>query len=130
MISGTIGLVILPWNLYNSPEIINYFLGGLGALLGPLFGIIMADYWLIRKARINVMDLYRSDAKGTYYFTRGVNYRAVIALAISSVIALLLAFVPAMHVVGPFAWFLGFRRWRLSLPGAGQAPARSGRHRW
>ncbi|MGO3865771.1 NCS1 family nucleobase:cation symporter-1 [Glutamicibacter arilaitensis] len=107
LISGTIGLVILPWNLYNSPEIINYFLGGLGALLGPLFGIIMADYWLIRKARINVMDLYRSDAKGIYYFTRGVNYRAVIALAISSVIALLLAFVPAMHVVGPFAWFLG-----------------------
>ncbi|MFC9935300.1 MULTISPECIES: NCS1 family nucleobase:cation symporter-1 [Micrococcaceae] len=107
LISGVIGLVILPWNLYNSPEIINYFLGGLGALLGPLFGIIMADYWLIRKARINVMDLYRSDAEGTYYFTRGVNYRAVGALVISSVIALVLAFVPALHVVGPFAWFLG-----------------------
>ncbi|WP_223261413.1 NCS1 family nucleobase:cation symporter-1 [Glutamicibacter arilaitensis] len=107
LISGAIGLVILPWNLYNSPEIINYFLGGLGALLGPLFGIIMADYWIIRKARINVMDLYRADARGTYYFTRGVNYRAVGALAISSVIALVLAFVPALHTLGPFAWFLG-----------------------
>lgn len=107
LISGVIGLVILPWNLYNSPEIINYFLGGLGALLGPLFGIIMADYWIIRRARINVVDLYRSNPEGTYYFTRGVNYRAVTALVISSVIALLLAFVPALHVVGPFAWFLG-----------------------
>ncbi|QIV86918.1 NCS1 family nucleobase:cation symporter-1 [Glutamicibacter mishrai] len=107
MISGVIGLVILPWNLYNSPEIINYFLGGLGALLGPLFGIIMADYWLIRKARINVMDLYRANPEGTYYFTRGVSYRAVGALVISSVIALVLAFVPALHVVGSFAWFLG-----------------------
>ncbi|MDR4534515.1 NCS1 family nucleobase:cation symporter-1 [Glutamicibacter sp. PS] len=107
LISGVIGLVILPWNLYNSPQIINYFLGGLGALLGPLFGIIMADYWIIRRARVNVMDLYRSTPEGTYYFTRGVNYRAVIALAISSVVALLLAFLPALHVVGPFAWFLG-----------------------
>ncbi|HJX79239.1 NCS1 family nucleobase:cation symporter-1 [Glutamicibacter sp.] len=107
LISGAIGLVILPWNLYNSPEIINYFLGGLGALLGPLFGIIMADYWIVRRARINVVDLYRSNPEGTYYFTRGVNYRAVAALVISSVIALLLAFVPALHVVGPFAWFLG-----------------------
>lgn len=107
IISGVIGLVILPWNLYNSPEIINYFLGGLGALLGPLFGIIMADYWLVRRARINVMDLYRTSPEGTYYFTRGVNYRAVAALALSSVVALLLAFLPALHVVGPFAWFLG-----------------------
>ena len=107
LISGTIGLLILPWNLYNSPEIINYFLGGLGALLGPLFGIIMADYWLIRRTRINVMDLYRTSPKGTYYFTRGVNYRAVLALGLSSIISLLLAFLPALHVVGPFAWFLG-----------------------
>lgn len=107
LISGVIGLVILPWNLYNSPEIINYFLGGLGALLGPLFGIIMADYWIVRRARINVMDLYRTNPEGTYYFTRGVNFRAVAALVISSVVALLLAFVPALHVVGPFAWFLG-----------------------
>ena len=48
-ISAVIGLVILPWNLYNSPAVINYFLGGLGAILGPLFGIIMADYWLVRR---------------------------------------------------------------------------------
>ncbi|MGP9607902.1 NCS1 family nucleobase:cation symporter-1 [Glutamicibacter sp. 363] len=107
LISGFIGMVILPWNLYNPPEIINYFLGGLGALLGPLFGIIMADYWLVRRARINVLDLYRTNPEGTYYFTRGVNFRAVAALAISSVIALLLAFLPALHVIGPFAWFLG-----------------------
>ncbi len=107
LISGVIGLVILPWNLYNSPEIINYFLGGLGALLGPLFGIIMADYWLIRKARVNVIDLYRTEPDGTYFFTRGFNPRAVAALVISAAIALMLAFVPALHVVSEFAWFLG-----------------------
>lgn len=43
LISGVIGIVILPWNSYDSPAVITYFLGGLGALLGPLFGIVMAD---------------------------------------------------------------------------------------
>lgn len=39
--------MILTWNLYKSPLIVNYFLGGLGALLGLLFGVITADYWLM-----------------------------------------------------------------------------------
>lgn len=107
LISGFIGLIILPWNLYNSPTVITYFLGGLGALLGPLFGIIMADYWILRRAKVNVPDLYRVSPKGTYYFTRGVNMRAVIALAVSSIAALILAFNPALHAVSAFAWFIG-----------------------
>ena len=107
IISGVIGLIILPWNLYDSPEVITYFLGGLGALLGPLFGIIMADYWLIRRAQVHVPDLYRVSADGSYQYTRGVNYRAVIALAISAVGALVIAFVPAFSAAHPFAWFIG-----------------------
>ena len=50
-------MLILPWNLYNSPLVIVYFLSGLGALLGPLYGVIMADYWLLRKGRINVPEI-------------------------------------------------------------------------
>jgi nucleobase:cation symporter-1, NCS1 family len=44
LISAIVALLITPWNLFNNPNIINYFLGGLGALLGPLFGVIMLDY--------------------------------------------------------------------------------------
>jgi NCS1 family nucleobase:cation symporter-1 len=58
LVSAVLGFVILPWNLYNSPLVIVYFLGGLGSFLGPLFGIVMADYWLIRKQRVNVPALY------------------------------------------------------------------------
>ncbi|MFJ6415250.1 NCS1 family nucleobase:cation symporter-1 [Paeniglutamicibacter sp. NPDC091659] len=107
MISGVIGLLILPWNLYNSPAVITYFLGGLGAILGPLFGIIMADYWIMRRAKVNIPDLYRTDPKGTYFFTRGVNFRAVIALVVSAVAALILAFSPAFTHLSSFAWFIG-----------------------
>lgn len=107
LLSGFIGLLILPWNLYNSPAVITYFLGGLGALLGPLFGIIMADYWILCRTRVNVPDLYRSSVEGTYFYTRGVNLRAILALVISSIASLMFAFLPAFHFVSSFAWFVG-----------------------
>ena len=66
IVSAIIGFVILPWNLYNSPIVIVYFLGGLGAFLGPLFGIVMADYWLLRKQRVDVPALYTDDPAGPY----------------------------------------------------------------
>ncbi|MGB6245209.1 NCS1 family nucleobase:cation symporter-1 [Gordonia sp. (in: high G+C Gram-positive bacteria)] len=107
LVSAIIGLVILPWNLYNSPVVINYFLGGLGALLGPLFGIVMADYWLVRRSRIDIPALFRDDAEGAYSYLRGINPRAVIALVPTAAFALVMAFVPAFHVVSEFSWFIG-----------------------
>jgi cytosine/uracil/thiamine/allantoin permease len=79
LVSAVIGLVILPWNLYDSPVVINYFLGGLGALLGPLFGIIIADYWLVRRGKIDVPALYTEDPTGAYHYRGGVNLHAVAA---------------------------------------------------
>ena len=78
----------LPWNLYNSPLVIVYFLSGLGALLGPLYGVIMVDYWLVRKGQVNVPQLYSEDPTGAYYYSRGVNLRAVAA------------FIPAAGIAG------------------------------
>ena len=106
LISAVIGLVILPWNMYNSPVVIGIFLNGLGALLGPLFGIIMVDYWLIKKQRINVLDLYSEDNRGDYYYRQGFNPRAIVSLAVAGTIALLLTFVPVFQVVSQFSWFL------------------------
>lgn len=107
VISAVIGFVIMPWNLYNSPIIIVYFLGGLGALLGPLFGIIMADYWIIRKAKINVLQLYTEDPDGEYYYKKGVNPKAIYALVPSAIISLTIALVPAFSSVATFTWFFG-----------------------
>jgi NCS1 family nucleobase:cation symporter-1 len=99
--------VILPWNLYNSPVVVNYFLGGLGALLGPLFGVIMADYWLLRKSRVNVPDLYTEDAQGEYHYRHGYNPRAIAAFVPSAAAAVVLALVPFFHAVAGFSWFIG-----------------------
>ena len=107
VVSAIIGLVILPWNLYNSPVVIVYFLGGLGALLGPLFGVIMADYWLVRKGRVDVPALYSEDPNGEYAYTRGFNMKAVAAFAPAAIVALVLALVPFFAVVSGFSWFIG-----------------------
>lgn len=107
LVSAIIGLVILPWNLYNNPAVIVYFLGGLGALLGPLFGVIMADYWLIRKTRINVPELYSEVRNGSYFYRNGINTRAVAAFIPAAVLSLLIAFLPALQPVSSFSWFIG-----------------------
>ena len=106
LISATIAVLILPWNLYNSPIVIVYFLSGLGALLGPLYGIITVDYWLVRKQRVNVPDLYTEAPTGAY-FTRGVNRKALAALVPSALISITLAVVPAFSAMTPFSWLLG-----------------------
>ncbi|CAI8834725.1 NCS1 family nucleobase:cation symporter-1 [Pseudomonas serboccidentalis] len=107
LVFAAIAVLILPWNLYNSPLVIVYFLSGLGALLGPLYGVIMVDYWLIRKGRIHVPQLYSEDPNGAYYYSRGVNFRAVAAFIPAALIAIVLALVPGFHSISPFSWLVG-----------------------
>ena len=77
-ITGIIGILIMPWKLIADPSgYIFTWLIGYSALLGPVIGIILVDYFLIRKTELNVEDLYRS--KGIY---AGVNPVAIIALVI------------------------------------------------
>lgn len=107
LVTAIIGLVILPWNLYNSPVVIEYFLGGLGAVLGPVFGVIIADYWLLRRSKINVPDLYTDEPDGDYHYRSGYNRRALIALVPAAVIAIALALVPTFAALSGFSWFIG-----------------------
>ncbi|MDQ3870038.1 MAG: cytosine permease, partial [Chloroflexota bacterium] len=105
LIAAVVALIITPWNLFNNPDIINYFLGGLGALLGPLFGIIMIDYYVLRKQQVNVADLFRE--RGQYYYRRGWNPIAVVSFLVSATPAIILALVPAFGFWAPFSWFIG-----------------------
>ena len=84
---------------------INLFLGGLGALLGPLFGIIMIDYYVLRKQRVLVQDLFREQ--GYYTYTRGWNPKAVISFLVSAVPAVVFALVPVFAALSAFSWFIG-----------------------
>jgi NCS1 family nucleobase:cation symporter-1 len=127
IITSILALVSMPWNLYNSPEVIAYFLGGLGALLGPFFGILALDYFWYRKGRFSIPDLYLPTPESKYYYRNGVNPQAVIAFVPSAAIALILALVPTFEKVAPFGWFIGaalgaIATRRRAVRGDGRAP--------
>ncbi|MEV0084103.1 NCS1 family nucleobase:cation symporter-1 [Saccharopolyspora sp. NPDC050642] len=107
VISAVLALLVMPWNLYSNPVVVNYFLGGLGAFLGPLFGIMAADYFLVRKGVVNVRELYRANEFGEFYYRRGVNPRALAVFIPTAAVSAILALVPAFAAVAPFSWPIG-----------------------
>ncbi len=100
-------LVVMPWKIYANPFAINYFLGGLAAFLGPLFGIIMVDYYLIKQKQVDIDGLYTTGPASPYWYQQGVNTRAVVSFIISAAISATLALVPLFASIAPFSWFIG-----------------------
>jgi NCS1 family nucleobase:cation symporter-1 len=104
LITGVIGIVIMPWRLLaNYGTFIFGWLVGYSGLLGPIAGILIADYWVVRKARLSLPDLYaREGIYGRW------NIRALVALAAGVAVALVGLWVPALRPLYDYAWFVGF----------------------
>ena len=83
------------------------FVDTLGAVLAPLYGIIVADYYVVRKQRLHLHDLYSADPQGAYWFTRGWNRRAVVAFATAAVFSVLAVWLPQLAQLSGFAWVIG-----------------------
>ncbi|MBZ5555381.1 MAG: NCS1 family nucleobase:cation symporter-1 [Acidobacteriia bacterium] len=106
IITAIIGVLIRPWRLMENADKYIGWLVGYSGLLGPVAGIMIADYYLIRKKMIATEDLY---LRGRFYeFYRGFNIRAVIALVLGIGIALIGVVVPSLHWLYDYAWFGGF----------------------
>ncbi len=113
LITGLLGIAMMPWKLLASADtyIFNWLVG-YSALLGPIAGIMIADYWLVRRCELDVPDLYRP--KGRY---GGVNPVAMVALVLG-VAPNVPGFLKSAHLIdGPpnvfdslyvYAWFVGF----------------------
>ncbi|HWB53300.1 MAG TPA: cytosine permease, partial [Tepidisphaeraceae bacterium] len=81
-ITGIIGVVMMPWKLIADPHgYIFTWLIAYSALLGAVGGILICDYFLLRRTRLNLDDLF--NPTGSYSYTHGINYRAVAALIIA-----------------------------------------------
>nr|WP_223206178.1 NCS1 family nucleobase:cation symporter-1 [Streptomyces xanthii] len=106
-ISTVLALVVTPWNLYSNPTVVNYFLGGLGAFLGPLFGIIMLDYFWVKRGRIDDRALFDATPGSRYHYRGGVNPKALAAFVPSAGLAVVLALVPYFDSVAAYSWFIG-----------------------
>ncbi|MDQ2926437.1 MAG: NCS1 family nucleobase:cation symporter-1 [Acidobacteriota bacterium] len=106
LITGVLGLCIMPWKLMASSHNYLGWLVDYSGLLGPVAGIMVADYFLIRRTKLDVEALYRRG--GIYEFRNGFNGVAIVALAAGIVAALIGRFVPALQPLFTMAWFVGF----------------------
>jgi NCS1 family nucleobase:cation symporter-1 len=118
LITGIVGIVMMPWKLVADPTgYIFTWLIAYSALLGPIGGILIADYFVCRKRKLNVAALYQTE--GEYRFTNGFSIIALISLAISALPSLP-GFLVNVKALSPesvppmlaqlynYAWFIGF----------------------
>ncbi|KAF3679642.1 Purine-uracil permease NCS1 [Capsicum annuum] len=83
ILTALLGIVCQPWRLLKSSESFVYtWLVGYSALLGPIMGIILVDYYLIQRMNLSIQDLYTLSPNGVYYYSSGYNLRAILALVI------------------------------------------------
>jgi len=107
LITCMIGIAMQPWRLMaNYGNYVFGWLVGYSGFLGPIAGILICDYFLLRKKRLSTEDLYRRN--GLYEFTNGVNWRAVLALAAGCAVAFGGLLYAPLRVLYDYAWFVGF----------------------
>jgi NCS1 family nucleobase:cation symporter-1 len=119
LITAVIGIVMMPWKLYaDAAAYIFTWLIGYSSLMGAIGGILIADYWVVRRQDLSLRELF--DERGRYAYTNGINWRAVAALVLA-VLPVLPGFVraaltPGGQVANPslldalytYAWFVTF----------------------
>jgi len=104
LLTGILGILIQPWRLLADPSgyIFTWLLGYSGGL-GSIAGVLVADYWLVRRRELRLEDLYLVG--GVY---RGWNGRAIFATALGCALAWGGLVIPALKPLYDYAWFVGF----------------------
>jgi nucleobase:cation symporter-1, NCS1 family len=119
LITAVVGVLMMPWKLYSDAgAYIFTWLLGYSSLMGALGGILIADYWIIRRQRLDIDDLFR--LRGRYTYRDGINPRAIIALVLS-IAPVIPGFIRAVTTPGgavanpdffdrlySYAWFVTF----------------------
>ena len=111
MIAAVGSVLLTPWNWYANDDAIHYTLGVLGALIGPLFGVLIADYYLIRHQKVVVDELFTMSPQGRYWYSNGYNPDAVQAVALAGTLSIASVILPKLIDAGlwvsDWSWFIG-----------------------
>ncbi|KAL6300389.1 permease for cytosine/purines, uracil, thiamine, allantoin-domain-containing protein [Sparassis latifolia] len=78
-IAAIVGMCMLPWNLLKSSNSFTNYLSAYSVFLSSIAGVMITDYYVIRKGHYRIKDLYRTSRDGWYWYTFGVNFRAYAA---------------------------------------------------
>jgi NCS1 family nucleobase:cation symporter-1 len=109
-IASALSVLVCPWQFVASPHAITLFVSIFGSALGPLFGIMIADYFLVKRQTVVVQDLYTMSPAGSLYFDGGWNRKALVALALSAALSIGLSLLGSFGVifnVGDWGWLIG-----------------------
>ncbi len=117
IITGVLGILLQPWNLLSDPnQYIWVWLGTYGGATGAIAGVLIVDYWFIRKTNLKLADLYRKD--GAYKYASGFNWIAIVSLVVGIFFAIGGAPVPPIlpkglidvelfHQLANYSWVVG-----------------------
>ena len=107
LITAVMGILMMPWKLLSDYSAYIFgWLVGYSSFLGPIAGILIADYFIFRKQELSVIDLY--STKGIYTYKNGFNFKAIYALAAGVLVALIGLIIPSVSFLYDYAWFVGF----------------------
>jgi len=107
LITAVVGLLMQPWKLLASyGSYIFTWLVGYSGFLGPIAGVLICDYFVVRKKILVAEDLYRRG--GQYEYSRGFHWTGVVALAAGAGVAFIGLVVTPLRVLYDYAWFVGF----------------------
>ena len=110
LITSILSVLVCPWLFVSSPHAITVFVSIFGAVLGPMFGIMVADYYLVKRQTVVLADLYTMSPAGSLHFDGGWNRKALVALAVSGALSIGLSLAGAfglMFNVGDWGWLIG-----------------------
>jgi NCS1 family nucleobase:cation symporter-1 len=116
LITAVIGILIQPWNLLENPNVYIFtWLGFYGGALGTIAGVLIADYWVIRRTGLKLGDLYRPD--GIYRYTGGFNWRGLVAFVVGAFLAVGGAYSTPGNGPFPEGGLIGFLHFELPWGG-------------
>jgi NCS1 family nucleobase:cation symporter-1 len=107
LITCLVGIAMQPWKLIsNYGSYIFGWLVGYSGFLGPIAGVLICDYFIVRKKNLVTQDLYLRG--GQYEYSRGFHWQAIAALAAGAAVAFIGLLLPPLRILYNYAWFVGF----------------------
>ena len=100
-------LVSIFWLTYFSQIGALSYIDTIGAFFGPLFGLIIADFYMIRKGNINNKDIYSLESNGTYYYSGGWHLKGVYALFLGFIFSASTIWNSNLMFLQSYSWIIG-----------------------
>jgi NCS1 family nucleobase:cation symporter-1 len=104
VVSALISFLYAPWMWYNNAGTIENVLGIIGSGLGSIAGVMIAEYWILSKTQISLVDLFMPGGK--YWFLGGYNFKALLSMAVGFLVPVIGFLVPAVGFLYDYGWYL------------------------